>query len=68
MIDLPSSSVDGPLTPADMKEVMREHIRNLKLVQLPGTFHKVQLMYPAACAQALLNFAAQYDGIACHEA
>jgi 3-oxoadipate enol-lactonase len=59
---------EGPLTPPEMKAVMREHIRSLRLVQFPGTFHKVQLIYPAACAQALLNFAAQHDGIVCHEA
>ena len=58
---------EGPLTPPEQKQLMREHIANLRLVQLPGTFHKVQLMYPAACAQALLNFAAQYDGIPSHE-
>lgn len=59
---------EGPITTPEQKQMLRDHIKNLRLVQLPGTFHKVQLMYPAACALHLLHFAAQHDGIACHEA
>jgi 3-oxoadipate enol-lactonase len=59
---------EGPITTPEQKQMLRDHIKDLRLVQLPGTFHKVQLMYPAACAQQLLHFAAQFDGIACHEA
>ena len=58
---------EGPITTPEQKQLLRDHIKNLRLVQLPGTFHKVQLMYPAACALHLLHFAAQHDGIACHE-
>ena len=59
---------EGPITTPEQKQMLRDHVKNLRLVQLPGTFHKVQLMYPAACATHLLHFAAQHDGIACHEA
>jgi 3-oxoadipate enol-lactonase len=59
---------EGPITTPEQKQMLRDHIKNLRLVQLPGTFHKVQLMFPAACAQHLLHFAAQFDGVACHEA
>jgi 3-oxoadipate enol-lactonase len=59
---------EGPITTPEQKQMLRDHIKNLRLVELPGTFHKVQLMYPAACATHLLHFAAQHDGIACHEA
>jgi 3-oxoadipate enol-lactonase len=58
----------GPITTPEQKQMLRDHIKNVRLVELPGTFHKVQLMYPAACAMQLLHFAAQHDGIACHEA
>lgn len=58
----------GPITTPEQKQMLRDHIKNVRLVELPGTFHKVQLMYPAACATQLLHFAAQHDGIACHEA
>ena len=58
----------GPITTPEQKQMLRDHIKNVRLVELSGTFHKVQLMYPAACATQLLHFAAQHDGIACHEA
>jgi len=58
----------GPITTPEQKQMLHDHIKNLRLVELPGTFHKVQLMYPAACATQLLHFAAQHDGIACQEA
>jgi hypothetical protein len=42
-------------------------LRDLHLVHLPANYHKVQLMFPATCAQHLLHFMAQHDGLACHE-
>jgi len=58
---------EGPITTPEQKQMLRENLKNVRLVQLPGTFHKVQLMYPASCATHLLHFAAQHDGIATHE-
>ena len=58
---------EGPITTPEQKQMLRDNLKNVRLVQLPGTFHKVQLMYPAACATHLLHFAAQHDGIAAHE-
>jgi 3-oxoadipate enol-lactonase len=58
---------EGPITTPEQKQMLRDNLKNVHLVQLPGTFHKVQLMYPAACATHLLHFAAQHDGIASHE-
>jgi len=58
---------EGPITTPEQKQMLRDNLKNVRLVQLPGTFHKVQLMYPAACATHLLHFAAQHDGIASHE-
>lgn len=58
----------GPITTPEQKQMLRENLASVRLVELPGTFHKVQLMYPAACATQLLHFAAQHDGIAAHEA
>ena len=59
---------DGPITTPEQKQMLLDNLKSVRLVQLPGTFHKVQLMYPAACATHLLHFAAQHDGIATHEA
>jgi len=58
---------EGPITTPEQKQILRDSLKNARLVELPGTFHKVQLMYPAACATQLLHFAAQHDGIAAHE-
>ena len=40
---------------------------DFRLVHMPSSFHKIQLMFPAACANHLLHFIAQHDGIACRE-
>ena len=58
---------EGPITTPEQKQMLRDNLKDVRLVQLPGTFHKVQLMYPAACALQLLHFAAQHDGIAPRE-
>ncbi|MDB5922865.1 MAG: alpha/beta-hydrolase [Betaproteobacteria bacterium] len=58
---------EGPITTPEQKQMLRDNLKNVRLVQLPGTFHKVQLMYPAACATHLMHFAAQHDGIASRE-
>ena len=58
---------EGPITTPEQKQMLRDNLKDVRLLELPGTFHKVQLMYPAACALQLLHFAAQHDGIAPHE-
>ena len=57
----------GPIVTPEHEQVLRSQIKNLQLVNLPSTFHKVQMMFPAGCATSLLHFAAQHDGIACRE-
>ena len=58
---------DGPITTPEQEQMLRDNIRSLRLVHLPTHYHKVQMLFPAACAQALLSFAAQFDGIPCRE-
>ena len=57
----------GPLTTPDQEEILRNTIRNLRIVHLPATYHKIQLLYPASCAEHLLHFISQHDGVACRE-
>jgi len=57
----------GSITDAHQEQALAEGIRNLRVVHLPTSFHKVQLMYPAACAGHLLHFISQHDGIVCRE-
>lgn len=57
----------GPITDAEQERMLTTNIRNLRLVHLPTGFHKVQLVFAATCANAVLNFIAQHDGVSCHE-
>jgi pimeloyl-ACP methyl ester carboxylesterase len=57
----------GPITSGAQEKELTTSLRDLHLVHLPANYHKVQLMFPATCAQHLLHFMAQHDGLACHE-
>ena len=57
----------GPITSAEQEAMLTAKIRNLRMVHLPSSFHKVQLLFPAACANHLLHFASQHDGTVCRE-
>ncbi len=57
----------GPLTTPDQEQTLIDSIENFRLVHMPSSFHKIQLIFPAACANHLLHFIAQHDGIACRE-
>jgi 3-oxoadipate enol-lactonase len=57
----------GPITDAHQERTLAEGIRDLRVVHLPTSFHKVQLLYPAACAGHLLHFISQHDGVVCRE-
>jgi pimeloyl-ACP methyl ester carboxylesterase len=58
----------GPLTTPEQEQTLKDSIRKLRIVHLPADYHKIQMMFPAACATHLLHFISQHDGIACHEA
>jgi 3-oxoadipate enol-lactonase len=58
----------GPITTPEQEELLHKHVRNLRLVHLNSEYHNLHLTQAAACANHLLHFAAQHDGIACHEA
>jgi pimeloyl-ACP methyl ester carboxylesterase len=57
----------GPITNEEQERTLASGIRNLRMVHLPTSFHKVQLLFPAACASHLLHFISQHDGIVCRE-
>ena len=57
----------GPITSADQEQMLIDKIRNFRMLHLPSSFHKVQLLFPAACANHLLHFASQHDGTVCRE-
>lgn len=57
----------GPITTPEQEELLRKHARNLRIVHLPSRHHNLHLTQPVACVQHVLHFAAQYDGVGCHE-
>lgn len=57
----------GPLTTPEQEKTLTDSIRDLRMVHLPATYHKIQLLFPAACALELLHFIAQHDGVPCRE-
>jgi len=57
----------GPITTAEQERELAASIKNLSMVHLPCSFHKVQLLFPAACANHLLHFASHHDGTVCRE-
>jgi 3-oxoadipate enol-lactonase len=59
-------SHDTHTTP-DQEDALRNGVRNLNLVHLPSTSHNLHLTQPARCAQHVLHFAAQHDGMPCRE-
>lgn len=57
----------GAVTSQDQLAQIRRDIRNIKIVHLPGPYHLVQSLQPAACAEQVLHFLALHDGHICHE-
>ncbi len=57
----------GPITSDEQVAVLQRGIPHMKLVRLPTRFHSVLTLLPATCAQQVLHFCAQHDGIACRE-
>lgn len=58
----------GPITSDEQVAALQRGIPQLQLVRLPTRFHSVLTLLPATCAQHVLHFCAQHDGIACREA
>jgi 3-oxoadipate enol-lactonase len=57
----------GPITTPEQEELLRTHVRDLRLVHLNSEYHNLFLTQAAACATHLLHFASQHDGIPCRE-
>jgi pimeloyl-ACP methyl ester carboxylesterase len=58
----------GVITKDEHTQLLREKVRNLRLVRVPLEAHSLQIVAPATCAQEVLYFIAQHDGIVCREA
>lgn len=58
---------DGPITTPEQEALLRRHLHDLRMVHLPSRHHNLHLTQPVACVKHVLHFAAQYDGVTCHE-
>jgi len=58
----------GVITKDEHTQLLREKVRNLRMVRVPLEAHSLQIVAPATCAQEVLYFIAQHDGIVCREA
>ncbi len=59
--------VSGVITKEEHLDLLREKVRNLKLVRIPLRAHSLQIIAPATCALEVLYFISQHDGIVCRE-
>ncbi|MDB5812252.1 MAG: alpha/beta-hydrolase [Betaproteobacteria bacterium] len=58
---------NGPLTTPDQEAMLISNIKDLRLVHMPTSYHKVQMVFPAGCATQLLHFISAHDGRPCRE-
>lgn len=58
----------GVITKDEHTTLLRERVRNLKMVRVPLNAHSLQIVAPATCANEVLYFISQHDGIVCREA
>lgn len=52
----------GQITGPAQEEMLRRGLERFEIKHLPTAYHMVQLLYPAACTTALLDFCARHDG------
>lgn len=57
----------GVITKEEHTDLLREKIRNLKMVRIRLKAHSLQIVAPATCALEVLYFISQHDGIPCRE-
>ena len=58
---------DGPITSPEQEALLKRHVSDLTLLHLPSKHHNLHLIRPAECAQHVLYFAAQHDGVSCRD-
>ncbi len=57
----------GSVTTPEQEQLLTAGIRNMRLIHVPSRSHAILTLHTAACAQHVLHFAAQHDGITCRE-
>jgi 3-oxoadipate enol-lactonase len=57
----------GVITKDEHTDLLREKVRDLRMVRVPLRAHSLQIVAPATCAHEVLYFISQHDGIVCRE-
>jgi len=57
----------GVITKDEHTDLLREKVRDLRMVRVPLRAHSLQIVAPATCALEVLYFISQHDGIVCRE-
>lgn len=57
----------GPITEDTQIRMLEDAIQDIRIIRMPSRYHCIATLQPAACATAVLHFAAQYDGLPCRE-
>jgi 3-oxoadipate enol-lactonase len=55
------------ISSADQEAALRERIANVRVTHLDTSTAMLGMLQPRACAEQILNFAAEHDGIVCRE-
>jgi 3-oxoadipate enol-lactonase len=52
----------GQITSNAQEQLLKDNLNNLEILHLPTAYHMVQLLYPKACTNALIEFCARHNG------
>lgn len=58
---------NGPITNDEQRQMLKKGIPQMRFIEVPSAFHSILTLHPALCAKSVLHFAAQADGMPCHE-
>lgn len=58
---------EGPITSAEQEQLLTENLARFNLVHLPTRYAMLHHIAPASCADHLLHFISQHDGLSCRE-
>jgi len=59
--------VSSNISSSDQEAALRDHIASACVTHLDTPYAMLGMLRPRACAEQILNFAADHDGIVCRE-
>jgi hypothetical protein len=55
------------ISSSDQEAALRDNIASVRVTHLDTPYALLGMLHPRACAEQILGFAAEHDGIACRE-